>query len=278
MAAALSFRLSEPNLSFRITCKKPLRWYKGLAANDRYWAAISHMLFFWSGPGLLMVNRDEIQGALASDPSLGLTLDTQGLYTKGGKRILDTLLILMALPFVLPLMLMVALLIMLDGGSPLYVQRRLGRNWHPFRIVKFRTMRPGADALLAAHLQADPAAREEWDRDQKLRNDPRITRVGRYLRKSSVDELPQLLNVLLGQMSLVGPRPMMPEQRDLYPGASYALHRPGLTGLWQVSERNGTTFAARSVYDQRYSEDISLSTDLSLIIRTFRIVMRCTGC
>lgn len=225
-----------------------------------------------------MVNREEVQGGLASDPSIGLMPDTRGLYTKGGKRGLDTLLVLMALPFLLPLLVLVALAIMLDGGSPLYLQHRLGRDWRPFRMVKFRTMHPGAEALLAAHLDRDPAARAEWDRDQKLRDDPRITRIGGFLRKTSLDELPQLLNVLLGQMSLVGPRPMMPQQRALYPGTRYALLRPGLTGPWQVSARNGTTFAARSVYDQRYCEEISLTTDLSLIVRTFRIVMRATGC
>lgn len=225
-----------------------------------------------------MVNRDEVQGGMASDPSIGLMPDTRGLYTKGGKRGLDTLLVLMALPFLLPLLVLVALAIMLDGGSPLYLQHRLGRDWRPFRMVKFRTMHPGAEALLAAHLDRDPAARAEWDRDQKLRDDPRVTRIGRFLRKTSLDELPQLLNVLLGQMSLVGPRPMMLDQRVLYPGAYYAAHRPGLTGLWQISARNGSTFAARAIYDERYYREVSLKLDLATILATFRVVARCTGC
>ena len=201
-----------------------------------------------------------------------------GIYKNGGKRLLDTALILIALPFLLPLMVLVALAIMLDGHSPIYTQARLGKAWTPFRLYKFRTMRPGADALLKAHLAENPEAREEWERDQKLRDDPRITKVGRYLRKSSLDELPQLVNVLIGQMSLVGPRPMMPEQRILYPGEYYAAHRPGLTGLWQVSVRNGSTFATRALYDERYSRELSLKLDVATIFQTFRVVLRCTGC
>ena len=225
-----------------------------------------------------MAHHNDAGNGLTSDPALDLSLDTQGIYVQGGKRLLDTFLIFLALPILLPFLFVVALVVMMDGRSPFYVQERLGRSWQPFRMYKFRTMKPGADALLAAHLHENPAARIEWDHHQKLRDDPRITRVGRILRKTSLDELPQLLNVLRGQMSLVGPRPMMTEQRSMYPGFYYALHRPGLTGLWQVSERNGTTFAARSVYDQRYCEEVSLSMDLSLIVRTFRIVLRATGC
>ena len=200
------------------------------------------------------------------------------IYSNGGKRALDTALILIALPFLVPVMLIVALAIMLDGGSPFYTQQRLGRDWKPFRLFKFRTMKTNADILLAEHLANDPEARAEWESDQKLRNDPRITRVGSFLRRSSLDELPQLINVLLGHMSLVGPRPMMPQQRALYPGVYYAAHRPGLTGLWQVSVRNGTTFAGRAVFDERYSREISLGLDLATILRTFQVVARCTGC
>ncbi|CAM3211371.1 sugar transferase [Paracoccus nototheniae] len=204
--------------------------------------------------------------------------ESRSLYTSGGKRSLDTFLILLALPFLLPILLVVAMVVMLDGGSPLYSQMRLGRGWQRFRLYKFRTMRPNADALLAAHLAADPHARAEWDMNQKLRHDPRITRVGKFLRKTSLDELPQLFNVLLGNMSLVGPRPMMVEQRVLYPGTYYAAHRPGLTGLWQISARNGSTFAARAVYDERYYRELSLRLDLTTILATFRVVARCTGC
>lgn len=224
------------------------------------------MAFYNSRPDINSVSSPQIE------------LYPGGLYRNGGKRVLDTALILIALPFLLPLMALIAVAIMVDGRSPIYTQDRLGEGWKTFRLFKFRTMRPDADALLKAHLDANPAARAEWDRDQKLRNDPRITTVGRFLRKSSLDELPQLVNVLLGQMSLVGPRPMMPEQRVLYPGQYYAAHRPGLTGLWQVSIRNGSAFTARALYDERYSREVSLRLDLATIVQTFRVVARGTGC
>ena len=117
----------------------------------------------------------------------------------------------------------------------------------------------------------------EWTSKQKLSNDPRITKFGRILRRTSADELPQLINVLTGDMSLVGPRPMMPSQQALYPGHAYYRLRPGLTGSWQVSERNASTFADRAKYDDSYEQDLSFGTDLGIIARTVGVVLRCTG-
>ena len=134
-----------------------------------------------------------------------------------------------------------------------------------------------ADARLAAHLAADPALRAEWDETQKLKRDPRITAVGRLLRKTSLDELPQLWNVLKGDMSLVGPRPMMPEQRALYPGRAYYQMRPGLTGPWQVSDRNAVSFAGRAEFDADYARRMSLATDLCILFLTVWVVLRGTG-
>jgi lipopolysaccharide/colanic/teichoic acid biosynthesis glycosyltransferase len=140
-----------------------------------------------------------------------------------------------------------------------------------------RSMVVDADARLADHLAADPAARAEWDATQKLKNDPRITRVGRVLRKCSIDELPQLWNVVTGDMSLVGPRPMMPQQQALYPGRAYFALRPGITGPWQVSKRNESTFAERAVFDEAYQRNLSFTTDLGLLMATVRVVLRGTG-
>jgi exopolysaccharide production protein ExoY len=134
-----------------------------------------------------------------------------------------------------------------------------------------------ADAQLEAYLAANPEARLEWDRTQKLKSDPRITPVGRFIRKISLDEVPQLWNVLKGDMSLVGPRPMMPEQRALYQGGAYFELRPGITGFWQVGDRNDTTFSARAVYDARYAQDLSLMTDVIILLLTIRVVLRGTG-
>ena len=200
------------------------------------------------------------------------------LYRSFGKRALDVTLILLTLPFVLPLMLILMALVMIDGGRPLYSQNRVGQHGRIYRIWKLRSMVMNADQKLEAHLAADPAVRAEWNEKQKLKRDPRITPVGRLLRKSSMDELPQLLNVLMGDMSLVGPRPMMPDQRALYPGRAYYELRPGITGPWQVSERNATSFADRARFDDKYHQDLSPATDARLLVRTVRVVLRATGC
>jgi exopolysaccharide production protein ExoY len=206
-------------------------------------------------------------------------LGTEGgrAYRNGLKRAFDLAVVLAALPAVLPLVLLLALLVALDGGRPFYVQTRLGHGGRVFRMWKLRSMVWDADARLRAHLDACPTARAEWESTQKLKRDPRITRFGRLIRRSSLDELPQLWNVLKGDMSLVGPRPMMPGQRALYPGTAYFDLRPGLTGPWQVSERNATSFADRARFDAEYDRSLSFVTDLRLILATIRVVLRATG-
>lgn len=211
------------------------------------------------------------------DTGFGKHSGPDGLYRRSLKRVLDCTLVLVAAPFVAPLILIIALVVRLDGGPAFYSQERIGRNGRIFRIWKLRSMKVGADALLEAHLAADPAARAEWTSTQKLKDDPRITPVGRPIRKVSLDELPQVWNVLRGDMSLVGPRPMMPEQAPLYPGVAYYRLRPGLTGFWQIRDRNRTTFAGRAAYDTRYAERLSLLTDLRVLAATVRVVLRGTG-
>lgn len=199
------------------------------------------------------------------------------LYRNRVKRMMDVALILMAVPIVLPIVAVLALLIALDGGKPFYSQRRVGKNGTTYRIWKLRSMVLNADAVLEQHLASDPSIRAEWDSKQKLLDDPRITRLGQVLRKCSVDELPQLWNVLRGDMSLVGPRPMMVNQKDMYPGHDYYELRPGITGLWQISDRNGTTFADRARYDANYNERLSFKTDFMILLGTVRVVLRGTG-
>ena len=138
-------------------------------------------------------------------------------------------------------------------------------------------MVPNAQSKLDGYLAQNPEARVEWETTQKLKNDPRITRVGRILRKTSLDELPQLWNVLVGDMALVGPRPMMLDQRTMYPGKGYYLVRPGITGLWQISDRNECTFAERAQYDDAYEQEVSLLADTTILIRTVGVVIRGTG-
>ncbi|APG48207.1 Sugar transferase involved in lipopolysaccharide synthesis [Phaeobacter porticola] len=201
-----------------------------------------------------------------------------GGYANLGKRLLDIVLVLLTLPISLPLILMAALALMYEGGNPFYTQDRLGQRGRLFSILKLRTMVCNADQLLESHLARDPALRREWDETQKLKNDPRITPVGRFLRTTSLDELPQLWNVLMGQMSLVGPRPMMPDQLPLYGDATaYFDLKPGITGLWQVSLRNESSFAMRCRADASYQRDLSLRADLGLLWRTVGVVLRGTG-
>jgi exopolysaccharide production protein ExoY len=200
-----------------------------------------------------------------------------GIYRKGFKRILDLVLVVLALPIVLPVVAMLALMIARDGHSPFYLQERVGRGGKVFKLWKLRTMVPDAKAHLEQYLAENAEARQEWDAYQKLTCDPRITVVGHLLRKSSLDELPQLWNVLKGDMSLVGPRPMMTEQRSLYSGSAYFSLRPGLTGLWQVSDRNESTFAQRAEFDAAYEQKVTFLTDVRVIFATVGVVLRGTG-
>lgn len=202
----------------------------------------------------------------------------RGRYRNGVKRALDILVVLLlALP-VLMLVLPLVLLVARDGASPFYRQDRVGLNGRTFRMWKLRSMVPDADKMLENYLKENPVAREEWDTTQKLRHDPRVTRVGRIIRKNSLDELPQLWNVLVGDMSLVGPRPMMADQRRLYPGRAYYALRPGITGYWQISVRNESNFAERAIYDTRYYRELSFTTDMRVLLSTARVVVRGTGC
>jgi exopolysaccharide production protein ExoY len=199
------------------------------------------------------------------------------IYRRAFKRVLDVVIVLMMLPIVLPTVLVISFLVSLDGHSAFYTQQRVGKGGRIFTLWKLRSMVPDADARLAAHLAGDEAARQEWNAYQKLARDPRITTLGYVLRKTSLDELPQLWNVLKGDMSLVGPRPMMPEQRKLYPGSAYFALRPGVTGLWQVSDRNASTFAQRAEFDTTYERDVSLTTDIRVLFATVGAVVRGTG-
>ena len=200
-----------------------------------------------------------------------------GLYRNFFKRLFDILAVLLSSVVVLPVIAILALLVALDGSSPFYWNDRVGRGGRTFRMLKLRTMVPNADKMLERYLSRNAEARLEWNATQKLKSDPRITAIGRLLRKTSLDELPQLWNVLIGDMSLVGPRPMMPNQRSLYTGTAYYALRPGITGPWQVSVRNESEFTQRVEFDTAYHQSLSLMTDVKLLIATIRVVLRGTG-
>jgi Undecaprenyl-phosphate galactose phosphotransferase WbaP len=196
------------------------------------------------------------------------------------KRAIDLASATLLLVCTLPVMVVVSMLIVLETGFPIfYAQERLGRGGQTFRMLKFRTMLQNSKEVLAQSLAADPELRAEWQQFQKLRKDPRVSRVGAFLRKASLDELPQLWNVLNGEMSLVGPRPIIEAEVERYQEA-YMVYRktvPGLTGLWQVSGRNRTTYAERVAYDCYYVRNWSVWMDIYLLAKTVAAVVTGDG-
>jgi exopolysaccharide production protein ExoY len=201
-------------------------------------------------------------------------------YRQFFKRGFDIGLILLALPALLLLIFALSiLLICVQGGSPFFGHLRVGRNGAPFRCWKLRTMTPDAEARLQAHLQHDPLAAQEWARSFKLAADPRVTPLGRILRRTSLDELPQIWNILKGEMSLVGPRPVTAAETALYGPAlrQYQALRPGLTGLWQVNGRNGISYAERVAMDVAYGSQLSLAGDVQILAATIKTVLLRSG-
>lgn len=217
------------------------------------------------------------RGSPSSDTAEQFANDDRFFGIDGqAKRLIDLVMTLPVLIFISPLLITLAILIKLDDGGPvLFKQARLGRHGNTFSMLKFRTMRVGADALLEQYLKQNPDQRREWNKYQKLKADPRITRLGKFLRKSSLDELPQLLNILLGDMSVVGQRPILPVQREAFGGhiEHYERARPGLTGLWQVSGRNALSFEDRARLGTLYAERWSLIGDFKLILKTVPVVL-----
>ena len=178
--------------------------------------------------------------------------------------------------FVGPIMMIVwCLLKIFDPGPALFMQLRVGKDGKTFTIFKFRTMRVDAQQRLQALLDSDPAAAAEWQKFEKLKNDPRVTLLGRFLRKSSIDELPQLLNIIRGEMSVVGPRPVQTSEVQRY-GTDYPFYtaaRPGVVGLWQVSGRNKLTYAQRVAYDIEYVQTWSIWADFVILLRAIPVVL-----
>lgn len=192
------------------------------------------------------------------------------------KRIMDLVGASIILLFFLPIFALISVVLGLFHSGPVFFRhRRLGRGGVPFSCLKFRTMHTDADRVLAECLKTNPAQRREWAQTQKLKSDPRVLPIGRLLRKASLDELPQLINVLRGDMSLVGPRPIVHDEVAHYGSdfASYIGVRPGITGLWQVSGRNNTTYAERVALDVRYVKERSMLGDICILLRTVHVVL-----
>lgn len=199
--------------------------------------------------------------------------------TRISKRLFDIVGASLLLALLSPLFLIIAIRAKQDGGPVLFGHRRIGAQGRTFKCWKFRTMVPDAEAVLARLLANDPEARAEWERDFKLRNDPRITPIGGFLRTTSLDELPQLINVLAGEMSLVGPRPIVRDEVKRYGAAfhDYSRCRPGITGVWQISGRNDVGYGERVRLDRDYARNWSFLNDLRLLLRTPLVVLGRSG-
>ncbi|MHB0950900.1 MAG: sugar transferase [Allorhizobium sp.] len=196
------------------------------------------------------------------------------------KRGFDIFVASVALLFLCPIFLMLMALVKFsDGGRVFYGHSRIGHSGRPFRCLKFRTMREDGDRILKEYLETHPSAYEEWRATRKLQHDPRVTTVGGVLRKLSLDELPQLINIIRGEMSIVGPRPVVEDELELYDAAAhyYLRTRPGLTGLWQVSGRNDVSYDSRVALDSHYVENWSLMTDIKIIGMTVPAVCLSRG-
>jgi Undecaprenyl-phosphate galactose phosphotransferase WbaP len=231
---------------------------------------IKEDIFLWAHPRTL--------GSL-----IGLEISSNLLnpFARALKRAVDLLLVLGTLPLWLPLMALIALMVWsADRGSPFFIQHRVGCRGRLFRPIKFRTMVGNAQDVLEESLLNNPDLRAEWDKNCKLRNDPRVTPIGKILRRTSLDELPQLLNVLAGQMSLVGPRPLPDYHHDQLPDAAKGPRGrvlPGLTGLWQISGRSDSGTSGMEKWDTYYVRNWSIWLDIVILARTILAVLKGTG-
>lgn len=226
-----------------------------------------------------MQNLQEcLQGGKSDKDAFG---NLRAAVRPGIKRIFDFSWSVILIIFLIPVFILISLAIILTGQSPFYAHVRVGRDGRKFGCLKFRTMRRNADQVLTRLLESDPTLKSEWEANRKLRHDPRVTRLGRTLRVTSLDEIPQLFNILIGQMSFVGPRPVTREEFDHYynpfAAAVYSSVRPGLTGSWQVNGRNELGYDARVILDTEYALQLSLRTDMVILVRTLSAVVRRKG-
>lgn len=245
---------------------------------ERYGQTFAHLLIIPDlfGFSSLWVAARDMGGILGLEVRQQLLLPGPRL----AKFLIDLIATLIGGVLILPLIVLIAFLVRLDSPGPIfYRQTRLGREGLPFKAWKFRTMVQNADEVLKEYFISHPDLKEDWDKYHKLKVDPRVTRVGRFLRRTSLDELPQLWNILRGEMSLVGPRPIISEEIPRY-GDKYLLYTkvtPGLTGMWQVSGRNNITYEERVNLDAYYVRNWSVWLDLYILLRTIWVVISAEG-
>nr|WP_228041123.1 undecaprenyl-phosphate galactose phosphotransferase WbaP [Nodosilinea sp. LEGE 07088] len=266
------------DIHYAIVAMPGVKREKLLSLLEQYGRTFPHLLMIPDlfGVASLWVSSKDLGGILGLEIRQQLLLPGPRLI----KTLLDLGLTVIVGILLLPLLAAIALLVRLDSPGPLfYGHHRLGQNSLPFVAWKFRTMVPNADQVLERYFEANPALRSQWSRDHKLRYDPRITRIGQFLRRTSLDELPQLWNVLRGEMSLVGPRPIVEEEIFRY-AEKYGLYTkvlPGITGLWQVSGRNNVSYDERVNLDAYYVRNWSVWLDIYILLRTIWVVLTGDG-
>lgn len=241
-------------------------------SNFRYNIIIPHQGFLNT---ISMTIRD-INGVLG----MAMTHNLTKWYNIAIKRVVDLFMLLLGAVIVVPLMLVIALIIKVSSPGPIfYGHERIGKNGKKIRVWKFRSMIVNADKVLDSILATNPEMRAEWDASRKLKNDPRITGIGKFLRKTSLDELPQLYNILKGEMSFIGPRPVTESEEEKYgENFDYIFSvSPGISGMWQVSGRSDTDYAERVAFDSYYIQNWSLWLDIWLIFRTIGVVLTGKG-
>jgi Undecaprenyl-phosphate galactose phosphotransferase WbaP len=275
---ALAERLRKEAIQHAVVSMPHMPSWKLAEIVDQYTGLVPHLLVLShcsTLPALWGASRG-CGGLSGIEVRNGLLLRTlQGL-----KRVLDVAVASVTLLMAAPMLLVIAAAIKLTGKGPiLFGHTRIGRHGKPFKAWKFRTMHKGADEILRAHLDNDAAARAEWDETQKLKHDPRVTAVGRLLRRTSLDELPQTWNVLVGNMSIVGPRPIVNDEIRRYGTAlkHYATVKPGITGLWQVSGRNDVSYQQRVQLDQFYIRHWSPWLDIHILAKTVVVLIKRKG-
>jgi Undecaprenyl-phosphate galactose phosphotransferase WbaP len=270
--------IRSQHISHGIVCMPNLSRPDLLSLLERYSPCFGHLLIIPNLMGIssLGICAREMGGIVGVEVTQQLLRPSSRL----AKRILDLVLTLLISPLVVFLIAVSALLIKLESpGLVFFANERIGRGGRKFKAWKLRSMVPDSDNVLAAYLAAHPAEAEYWHKTQKLKCDPRITRIGRIIRKTSIDELPQFWNVLTGQMSVVGPRPVLAHQTALY-GASFNLYkkvRPGITGLWQVSGRNELPFSERVKLDKYVIQNWSVWLDIYILARTVNVLLTAKG-
>ena len=266
-------RLGRPYVVFAVESFEQLNGMKSLL--DKWMSICANMIIVPPVNGLPLYNAEVVHIFRYENLLLRLNNNLMRRWPRIVKRVFDLVISSLLLVFLAPLFLFFFWKIRQDGGSATYAHKRIGHNGECFDCLKFRSMIINADSVLAELLKNDVNAREEWQQDFKLKDDPRITKIGKFIRKTSLDELPQLWNILKGDMSLVGPRPIVKDEVERYGEyiTYYQETRPGITGLWQVSGRNDTSYTQRVYLDVWYVRNWSLWHDIVILLKTLPVVL-----